>query len=68
MKIISIVSANEGWFATFQAPNQNFIEKAIALWAIVEDDDGQRITSFSEDELNFTPDDEISNFYGWIKK
>jgi len=52
MKILSITTAASGWFAIYHYPPDDneagWHEKdEIAVWAVVEDDKGQRIVGFS---------------------
>ena len=70
MKILSIAAAAPGWVAEFTQPDGSTSNMKVAVWAVVVDDDGHRITGFSEtDEGGFsTPDDVMANFAGWTLK
>lgn len=67
-KVLSIIPAQPGWVARFRLDNGTFCENQVAIWAVVVDDDGQRVTGFSEtDGCGFmSPDDTVSNFEGWV--
>jgi hypothetical protein len=69
-KIKQIIQAQPGWVARFKGSDEKeetIYESSVAVWAIIIDEAGQRITGFSEaDGQGFlTPDDEIRNFDGW---
>ena len=70
MKILSIAAASAGWVAEFTQPDGSTSNMKVAVWAVVVDDDGHRVTGFSEtDEGGFsTPDDVMANFAGWTLK
>ena len=70
MKILSIAAAAPGWVAEFTQPDGSTSDMKVAVWAVVVDDDGHRVTGFSEtDEGGFsTPDDVMANFAGWTLK
>ena len=70
MKILSIAAADPGWVAEFTQPDGSTSNMKVAVWAVVVDDDGHRVTGFSEtDEGGFsTPDDAMANFAGWTLK
>jgi hypothetical protein len=66
MKILSITTAQSGWSAWFESPNgksKGFFY--VAMWVLVEDENGQRITSVSENDDLFLFDDSAENFCGW---
>ncbi len=67
LKVLSIIPAQPGWVAKFRLDDGTICEKQVAIWAVVVDDDGQRVTGFSEtDGCGFMePDDTVSNFEGW---
>lgn len=66
-KILSIQPAQPGWYARFKQTDNAVSESPVAVWAIIVDKDGQRITGFSESDGQgfITPDDEVINFDGW---
>lgn len=66
MKIISITTANPGWFAVFNGKNGE-IKNHVAVWAVVEQDYTgiTRVTGFCEDDKFDTPADDIKNFSHW---
>lgn len=65
-KILSITTAQPGWGAWFESSNgksKGFFY--VAMWVLVEDENGQRITSVSENDDLFLFDDSAENFCGW---
>lgn len=68
-KILSIVSPQGDWTANFKNEDGAIEKSPVIVWAVVEDDDGHRLTSFSQsgDETFLLPDDTAKNFAGWGK-
>ena len=66
MKVLQISAAQPGWVAQFQSEG-NVDSVPVAVWAVVEDEHGQRITGFSETDGCgfFEADDERDGFDGW---
>jgi len=66
MKILSIIPAQPNWVAYFESidkKSKGFFY--VAMWVLVEDENGQRITSVGENDDLFLFDDIAENFLGW---
>lgn len=74
MKILSIAPAPAGWFAEFKddaaesAIPPGAIFERVIVWAVLEEVSGeQRVVGMSGSrERTLSPDDETSNFVGYV--
>lgn len=74
-KILSIVSAEDGWVAKFKQEDGTIMRHPVMVWAVVQDEkgEGNSLTSFcgptgpddSPGDTYMEPDNEASNFTGW---
>lgn len=69
MKIKQIISAAPGWVARFQREDGTVDETPVAVWAVIEDGCGVRVSGFSGiGGEGLGVDDEMLNFLGWFMK
>lgn len=69
MKITQLISAAPGWVARFKREDGTVEETPVAVWAVVEDDCGVRVSGFSGiGSEGLDADDEMNNFIGWFMK
>lgn len=63
-KILAITTAQPGWVSVY-ADSDGPSYLPVALWAIVEDEHGQRTAGISGAGDVLLPDDQATNFEGW---
>lgn len=63
-RIKQIVPANDGWYAKFRQSGGEITYNRVAVWAIVSDQNGERVVGISESDV-FDADDICSNFCGY---